>query len=497
MPEEKPSGWLVAHWPELMSELDAAYPDPDVIHVIFEKELAETWPKLGKLTSKTSIKKPITWTRKHILATFPGEKGEMIHAAFNASKSVWNTINAGTAVSVKARMEDQQYLYHVDEIVARGVTLLASEKWPELALGLIVVTGRRVNEILESGSFVEKTAYSVIFTGQLKQGEHEIGYEIPTLCKASLVIDALSRLRAMKLPTDTSNNPRNVRDLANERFSDIVTSHRGRLTSHTFRGVYTKIAIFYYCPLNVADIHFATNIEGHKSFVELEDGSEIEDDYGSVQHYSDYVITLPNGQPDKRKGIKLNTAGVKVLEAFTAAAKLPSLDTIDPANIGRPSGVLTASNGMVMISDLSLPADVVQSIQEAMLVMGRTDMITWIVDAVRAQSNIQRGQAKRGDIAAMNADELKGVKTTQATNERIRRAVAAIEAYNDKAASPLERWHINATSIHDLVGGRPASIRAYVAEHKAEIDAMNSKYSLKTSYNSKPGPQIEDLITVK
>jgi hypothetical protein len=496
MPEEKPSAWLVAHWPELISELDAAYPDADAIHAIFEKEL-EAWLVLGKLSSKTSLKKPVTWTRKHILSVFEGEKGAIIHAAFNASKPVWNTINAGTAVSLKARLEDQQYLYHVDEIVARGVALLASEKWPELALGLIVLTGRRVNEILESGSFIEKTAYSVIFTGQLKQGEHEISYEIPTLCQASLVIEGLNRLRSMKLPADTGNNPRNVRDLANEHFKDIVTSHRGRLTSHTFRGVYTKIAIFYYCPLNVADIHFAAKIEGHRKFVELEDSSETEDEnYGSGQHYSDYVITLPNGQPDKRKGIKLHLDGVKVLEAFTAAAKLPSPEITDPASVGRASGVLVASNGMVTISDLSLPADVVASIEEAMMVMGRTDMLAWIVDAVRAQSNIQRGQAKRGDIAAMNADELKGVKTTQATNERIRRAVAAIEAYNDKAASPLERWHINATSIHDLVGGRPASIRVYVAEHKAEIDAMNNKYSLKTSYNSKP-IKIEDTVKVK
>jgi len=486
----KPSSWLVARWPDLMNALDAAYPNVDALKEIFYNE-TNYWYDSGHLKSATSVKQPLRWTRSHIEETFSEEMSGIIHTAFNFTKEEWGSINSGTRVAVKVRMENQQYLYHVDEIVARGIALLASEKWDELALGLVVLTGRRVSEILYSGLFTEKTAYTANFSGQLKHGQHAISYEIPTLCRSSLIVDSITRLRGMTLPADAGNTPRDVRDLADSRFKDIVTSHKGKLTTHMFRGIATKIAIFWYCPSNVAPMHYAATIEGHRSF---SGNAEPEVSYGSGVHYSDYVIATADGQPDSSQGIKLRDADVEVLETFKETAVIPEPATVSAVNVGRASGLSVASDGTLEIGSLTLPADVVAGIQEAMAYMGKTDMNGWIVDAIRQQTNFQRGLARRsGDVASMSTEKLKGVKTAQATNERIRRAVVAIDKHNDACSSPMERWFINATAVHGLVAGRLPLISAYIVDHQAEIDALNSKHSLTVAYNRKP-MAIADMV---
>ncbi|NJO97967.1 MAG: hypothetical protein HC764_19865 [Pleurocapsa sp. CRU_1_2] len=59
--------------------------------------------------------------------------------------------------------------------------------------GLAVLTGRRCTEVIKTAQFEFKTKYSVIFTGALKRGDEpvECVFEIPTLCEAQLVIEAI------------------------------------------------------------------------------------------------------------------------------------------------------------------------------------------------------------------------------------------------------------------------------------------------------------------
>ena len=65
-------------------------------------------------------------------------------------------------------------------------------------MGLGIATGRRISELLGARTtFAQKTDYSVLFTGQLKQQRETLTFEIPTLCPAASVVEAwLGRLFA-------------------------------------------------------------------------------------------------------------------------------------------------------------------------------------------------------------------------------------------------------------------------------------------------------------
>jgi hypothetical protein len=86
------------------------------------------------------------------------------------------------------------------------------------------------------------------------------------------------------------------------------------------------------------------------------------------------------------------------------------------------------------------------------------------------------------DYASMSLSQLRDNKTIEAAYERFGRAVAAIMVYNDNCA-PDARWYINASIVAKLVGGKPAVIEKYLAEHKATVDAHHAQYTLTPGYN--------------
>jgi hypothetical protein len=123
---------------------------------------------------------------------------------------------------------------------------------------------------------------------------------------------------------------------------------------------------------------------------------------------------------------------------------------------------------------------------------------TFLVDALIKEAKFRAGMSTRHagkDFASMTTSQLSKVKHPGATKERIRRAIAAIAAYNDNAPSPNDRWFINATVVQHLSGARFPIIQEYFTEHQAEIAQENAEYDLTPRYNHKP-VSIKDVITV-
>jgi len=88
-----------------------------------------------------------------------------------------------------------------DELVAISTDLLESTSFYEVAIGLLLLTGRRPIEILKTGSFDTVSENKVRFFGQVKTKESEQakdGYEIYTLCNSKKVCGALTKLRELK-----------------------------------------------------------------------------------------------------------------------------------------------------------------------------------------------------------------------------------------------------------------------------------------------------------
>lgn len=120
-----------------------------------------------------------------------------------------------------------------------------------------------------------------------------------------------------------------------------------------------------------------------------------------------------------------------------------------------------------------------------------------LVDALLKEAKFRVGLSKRHsgkDFANMPTSQLVNTKHPEAAKERIRRAVVALAAYNDKAVM-AERWFINARTVQILAGARYPIVEEYFKEHQAEIDAANAKHELNQRYNSK-AYSIKTVVTI-
>jgi hypothetical protein len=537
--------WLQREWKVLFPALEQAVSEADVQRLC-EAQIAG-WRARPTLKKASSLRIPMTDTRNEIKVRLQGERQEWALHYLAFSEAEWVVMNAGSDDALQERHENQQFVKDPDAIVARATMLLASEHWYEIAAGLAVCTGRRLTEVLKTATFAPKSAYSVLFTGQLK-AKGNVTFEIPTLAPASLVIEAIGRLRLL-LETATMDDrdvshkySQPVREAAHRHFVDLVPVRAGNhdeLYTHLFRSIYARIAVLYYCPMNVTDIHFMATIQGHYRL--LESGSESERrNYASGAHYYDFKLVLPDGNIDGRQGTHLGMAGVELLDVFKPklrkemsvtstktetqeemeARKKTGYSMIKPLKTTRARfdaaaarlGLIEHDDTLSKLLDIFeqggaaqqaqvspeqlVPADVATLVQQAMKSKGQ-DFQAFLIEALSKEAKFHLSLSKRHadkDFSTMTTAQLTNTKHPEATKERIRRAIRAIAKHNEQA-EPMSRWYINATAVHKLVGGRFSIINEYFVEHQMDIDNENKEYDLTAAYNRKP-ISIDQVITV-
>jgi hypothetical protein len=229
---------------------------------------------------------------------------------------------------VELKNEQIQFLDDPHAIVEKAIALLDSPEWSEMAAALSVLTGRRSSEILSTARFSQCSDWSVTFTGALKRGGETqvLSFEIPTLAPATLVCQALDKVRkqlpdAANLPPKQVNSRFGAAVIAqcDRHFQDLVPCREGKdnLYTHLFRAVYATIATFWFCPPRVNDVEFKAAIQGHYAILD-EENSERRRSLTASRHYSDYeiadsVIARYNG---RRKGVRLGEDGVQAISPF-------------------------------------------------------------------------------------------------------------------------------------------------------------------------------------
>jgi len=244
------------------------------------------------------------------------------------------TINQLNQAQARTRQIHQQYLDNPDEIVATAVRLLDSPEWADIAAGLAVLTGRRLNEVLKTAQFSLVSQWVVRFSGALKRQGEEVPlvFDIPTLTTAKRVIQATEKLRHITPP---DANESKVAQASDRHFHSLVPAPHGKsnLYAHLWRSVYCCIATFWYCPKHVDDLLFKAHILGHFETLTSDEQDTLTHDqtlnqgklrqrletFASDRHYrlyeiDDKVIAQFNGQ---RKGVKLGHGGITPLDAFT------------------------------------------------------------------------------------------------------------------------------------------------------------------------------------
>ena len=244
------------------------------------------------------------------------------------SSDEWIAINQKAASNTHHR--STQFLDDPNAIAQTALDLLGSDTWSDLAAGLAVVTGRRVSEVLQTASFELVSQYSVLFVGAAKRRQESIPleFEIPTLVEATIVIDAISRLRQLLDTQGLTNRQINdkyeqiVARTCDRHFRHLVPKRDGKnnLYSHLFRAVYATIASHWFCPPSASDLEFRAYIQGHFKILDEKNPSK-QTDMASSRHYWDYKISDGHGNVDGRLGIRLDEDGVEVLKAFAPEQK--------------------------------------------------------------------------------------------------------------------------------------------------------------------------------
>jgi Telomere resolvase ResT/TelK catalytic domain len=556
--------WLVKRWAIFFPAIEQAGTEAE-IEALCKAEV-QAWREESSIKQESSLRNPMNESRNEVRKRLHGDLQEwtLKHLAF--SQEWYKKHNAPSRVALENRLEHQQLMQDPDAIIAKGVELLTSQEWADIAVGLAVCTGRRPGEVLKTAIFELKSGYTMIFTGQLKRGEREIPpYEIPTLCTAAAAIDALARLRGllptseMDVSTVTNRYSPFLQDAANRHFAQLIPVREGKdgLYGHLFRSVYARLAVFWYAPPSVADTHYMATIQGHTDFFEAET-EEARRSYASSAHYSDYKIADPDGNIDGRQGLKLGTRDVELLEVFKPKSRrkdpvMTTTETQDettqetkpegksrPITVDHPTfnremafktrlGHRTHAQTINFLMDsyeqggsaqagAKTVADAIRSVLSkdpiyqkfqkdeetapaaAVLEQALAEsesLQALLVDALIKEAKFRVGLTKRHagkDFAGMTTSQLTNTKHPEAAKERIRRAVVALAAYNDKAVV-AERWYINARTIQILAGARYPIVEEYFKEHQAEIDAANAKHELNQRYNSK-AYSIKTVVTI-
>lgn len=346
--------WLRERWDQVLAPALSRYgvAQEGELRAVWEAELVY-WRE-EKHLKPNSLRKPITWVRNLIRDTLPltaengwfnakNQKKEHIglHVC-NLPEAEWVQMNAVSQGQVQNR--EVKLIEEPEMVVEVGRALLVSEDWAEIVVGLALCTGRRLAELLVTGSFTEATDSTVIFAGQLKTKERPmVPYEIPTLASASLVLSAVERVRGMVDLAGIDEKHvsrvygRAVSEAADRRLELLLPARSGRdaLFAHLFRSIYPTIACFWFQPAWVQEIQYRAHILGHWYIVspQVQSGdteAKVEQrryNYATEAHYFDYKIGDGHGGIDGRVGIKLGEPGVQILKLFQKpAAEEPSVE---------------------------------------------------------------------------------------------------------------------------------------------------------------------------
>jgi len=351
-------GWVTDRWQtELEPTLKTAVVGQEqALRALWEQELA--WWKEKRHLQGDSLRNPITQVR-YLISQLPltdenswlnsrtGKREHIGLRVFNLAEGEWVAMNDRSRATTQERLNQQQLISDPEGIVHRAFGLLLSDDWAELVVGIALATGRRLAEILKTGKFSVKEPYSVWFEGQVKGRTRITGrYELPTLVRAYLVVEAAEKLRRLvdcrevELLQVSQKYGKAVNDAVERVYADKISARadRDRITAHTLRNLYGAIAVLWFCPDPVSDVNFKAYIQGHRAILDpdvpegtsQEEIEEVKLDYASHANYSDYQLADAEGKYDGRRGIKLGLPGVTVLDYF-AAEVAKSQKPVQPA----------------------------------------------------------------------------------------------------------------------------------------------------------------------
>jgi hypothetical protein len=348
----KELGYVRAYWQReifpVMSTATVA--DQPALETLWQRTLSFLKVERG-LTNEDSLRNPITQLRNYIrqlplteenrvVTDSTGEREHIGLQVFNLGEREWVRMNDRNRAKTQERLNHVRLVPDPEGIVKVAMGLLLSEEWTELVIGIAITTGRRLAEVMKTGTFEVKTPSTLWFEGQVKGRTRVVGrFEIPTLVRSFLVVDAVSKLRQrmdcreLEIEQVSQKYSKPINDRLQEIYGEWIEGRedRDRLVLHNLRHVYASIAVLWYAPDRVSLVNYKAEIQGHRHILNpqvpagtsAEEVEQIQLNYASHANYADYALADADGKLDGRQGIKLGQPGVTVIDAFKDLAPEP------------------------------------------------------------------------------------------------------------------------------------------------------------------------------
>ncbi|MBW4636034.1 MAG: telomere resolvase [Iphinoe sp. HA4291-MV1] len=474
--------------------------------------------KQSSTSYMSGIRKAIqAWSQSKTLDdsnSYPQETKDGVvtqHLALLYMKYTYSHNQPNTEVKQAKKDEQRRNLESincVDEYQAKIDELLQSTDHRELVAGLIAATGRRPSEIYRTAEFKQVGQFEVMFSGQLKtRGEIREAYPTYTLVESAKVIDTLARLRRMpeikaikKLTLAEIDSGKNNKMNAaiKEHFTPLINPPHGeaQLSAKNLRASYAAIAIYLFCPWQMSTNLFIKERLGHTSDT-------------TATAYEDYQITDHQGKPltrgtwVQRIGEEMNRpieAQIVNMQMRVTAATRAVIDDQEFLPFGDR---VTRLEELVRLAKIGKQFEEGKLVKEVVTVIEKpVEVVEKIVEvsiqAPTEQTEVEvstKSKQPKKDPTQMTNEELFGSHIPNSGEEKVRRAVQAIKAYNERQPSFKDMWAINSSVLKDLTNCRTAIVEKYLNSEEGRLQVKDYNLEKGMSYQHNRGKgKITDFI---
>ncbi|NEP56709.1 MAG: hypothetical protein F6K31_06745 [Symploca sp. SIO2G7] len=378
----------------------------------------------------------------------------------NLPKKVHNNRNDESKTKTDAQRGNAQP-FDPFAVIGAAKAALLSTSYLEQAVAVEFLIGRRPTEVLKGQGFKLIGKYEIEFSGQLKKKQGEAKpYTIYTLTDAADIVDALVRLKrdtdVKELEDDTNkqiDSRRNSSMNAAVRrvYKGVLNPPVGekKLSNKNLRAAYIQAAAILFRNPRESMSKFAERLMGHSSVV-------------ATVSYEDYVCLdddgneLPHGQ--KRHELGETPSTPKVEKRATVHIDGELKERFDTYGTGTHKE---------KINQLLNDADRVKTLEAKVIELER--QLRAMSDATVTDKPESRSSISATDWSQVSSTELKGSQAPGSAEEKIRRAIEAIRAYNE-GKELRQMYRLSEANVRYLSGSRHGTIKAYFAAHPEVAD---------------------------
>lgn len=376
--------------------------------------------------------------------------------------------------SKTAKQRDNLTAFDMDATIKATEDALDSDDWRELAAGLIMAVQARPSDILQSGDFKAISKYTVEFTSRAKKRGSSVSGSVWTLVDSVTFIDAFNRLR--RYPDVLALKTRALKDIDSQKNSTINRAIQ-RIFSEIIPAPYGETELSAK-NLRAAGVNVAYHLYGRDDqaigrFAELQ---LLHDNPGTAANYEDYYCVDTKGKRIGNVGIRKDS-DLKVKPKSRTTTR-PTLDKQIVEQLEALGGTESTKENVIQVIAKVQQYEKLKAENERLKT--KLQVAEERIEVLKTQPNVElihlypnntkSTKRESDDVTKIPNADLIGSKKRGAAEEKLRRTIEAIKAYNTDRPFE-EQIAINKGSLRKITKVKAQTVNEWVDEHSEEIEA--------------------------